>query len=157
MMEFLRTWLLGITGAAILSALAEALMPEGGVKQVGKLACGLLMLSAVLTPLEGVDVTAFSVPLEYDQEQQVLREESEERMKTIIEERLNAYSMDKAKELGVDARIRVECRREEDGTILPCRVVLEPEEGQDCRTLKNQLSADLGIPEEQVEVREGGM
>lgn len=157
MMEFLRTWLLGITGAAILSALAEALMPEGGVKQVGKLACGLLMLSAVLAPLGGVDVTAFYIPLEYDQEQQVLREESEERMKTIIEERLNAYSMDKAKELGVAARIRVECRREEDGTILPCRVVLEPEAEQDCRILKNQLSADLGIPEELVEVREGGM
>ena len=157
MMEFLRTWLLGVTGAAILSALAEALMPEGGVKQVGKLTCGLLMLSAVLAPLGELDVTAFAVPLEYDQEQQALQEEWEERMKTIIEERLSAYSMDKAKELGVDAQIRVECRREEDGAILPCRVVLEQGTGQDCRVLKRQLSADLGIPETAVEIREGGM
>ena len=156
-MEFLRIWLLGLTGAAILSALAEALMPEGGVKQVGKLACGLLMLSAVLSPLGKLDVTAFSLPIAYDQEQQGLQEEWEERMKIIIEERLSAYSMDKAKELGVQARARVECSWKEDGTILPCRVVLEPEAGQDCRALSRQLSADLGVPESAVEIREGGM
>ena len=156
MMEFLREWLLGITGAAILSALAEALMPEGGVKQVGKLACGLMMLGAVLSPLIGVDVTGFSIPLEYDEQQQVLQEEREERMKRIIEERLSAYSMDKAKELGVSARVWVECQQQEDGAMLPCGVVLEPEPGQDCRELKAQLSAELGVPEWAVEIREGG-
>ena len=58
MMELLRAWLTGITAAAILCALANSLMPEGAVRRVGKLACGLLMLSAVLRPL--VEVEALS-------------------------------------------------------------------------------------------------
>jgi len=53
MMELVRGWLLGITGAAILAAVADGLMPEGGVRQVGKLVCGLVLLFAVLAPLSG--------------------------------------------------------------------------------------------------------
>ena len=58
MMELLRAWLTGITAAAILCALANSLMPEGAVRRVGKLSCGLVMLAAVLRPL--VEVEALS-------------------------------------------------------------------------------------------------
>ena len=59
MMELVKQWLLGITGAAVLAALAEGIMPEGGIRQVGKLTCGLLLLSAVLRPLAGENLSVF--------------------------------------------------------------------------------------------------
>ena len=47
MMDAAREWLLGVTAAAILAALAEGLMQEGGPKRVGRLVCGLVLLAAV--------------------------------------------------------------------------------------------------------------
>ena len=50
MMDAAREWLLGVTAAAILAALAEGLMQEGGPKRVGRLVCGLVLLAAVFRP-----------------------------------------------------------------------------------------------------------
>ena len=47
MIELLRVWLIGVTAAAILCALANSLMPQGPVRKVGKLALGLVMLAAL--------------------------------------------------------------------------------------------------------------
>lgn len=44
-------WLTGVTAAAILCALANSLMPDGPVRRVGRLACGLAVLAAVLGPV----------------------------------------------------------------------------------------------------------
>ena len=95
MIELVREWLMGVTGAAVLTALVQAVTPEGGVKQVGKLVCGLVLISAVLAPLGRVEATDFSLAPEYDEQRARLQEETEEQMKTIIEQRLGAYSMDK--------------------------------------------------------------
>ena len=35
MMAFLRTWLLGLAAAAVLTSLAQSLMPQGPVKKAG--------------------------------------------------------------------------------------------------------------------------
>ena len=42
-MELIRTWILSVTVSAIVIAVAEALMPPGAVKKVGKLTGGLNM------------------------------------------------------------------------------------------------------------------
>ncbi len=161
MMALVRTWLLGVTAAAILAALADALMPEGGVKQAGRLVCGLVLLCAVLRPLGSVNVTEISGRWEYDSQElqrrsQELREETEAQMKTVIEQRLSAYSMDKAEQLGFPCRIAVTCRREE-GTFLPegARItgVLEPWQRQGVEEL---LTRDLGLPPEALDFREEG-
>lgn len=120
MIALVREWLLGITAAAILAALAEHMMPAGGVKQVGKLVCGLMLVAAVLRPLGSVDVTGFAMPTAYDTQYiQALKADSDSRMKTIIEEELSAYSTDKAAQMGVPCRIRVVCALGEEGVFLP--------------------------------------
>lgn len=53
MMGAVRSWLLAVIAASLLCAVAGALMPPGGVKRVGRLVCGLVMLAAVLSPLAG--------------------------------------------------------------------------------------------------------
>ena len=51
MMELLRQWLVGVTCAAMIIALADSLTPSGTVRKVGKLVGGLVLLLAVLQPV----------------------------------------------------------------------------------------------------------
>ena len=90
MMEWLGNWLIGVTAAALLCALADSLMPEGAVRRVGRLALGLVMLAAVLRPLVQIEaVSPAELWSDYQaqtaQEQQRLEEERDQTMKTIIE------------------------------------------------------------------------
>ena len=57
-MELIRTWILTVTVSALVIAGAEALMPQGSVKRVGKLTGGLILVLGILQPL---------VTLDYDQ------------------------------------------------------------------------------------------
>ena len=147
MMGLVREWLLGITAAAILAAFAEGVMPEGGIKQVGKLVCGLMMAAAVLRPLGQVEVTDFAPLLEYDEQQiQVLQEEADTRMKTIIEQELAAYSMDKAAQLGISCQIRFTCRDEGENVFLPKSAeIFGVQDEQARKQLREFLCADLGM------------
>ena len=53
-MGAVRSWLLGVAATALVVALAEAIAPEGSVKKVCKLAGGLALMLAALSPLVGV-------------------------------------------------------------------------------------------------------
>ena len=158
MMEWMKQWLLGVTGAAILAALAEGIMPEGGIRPIGKLVCGLMLLAAVLKPLAGLDVTAFPEELLYDiPHSQQLEEETQARMKQLIEEEFSAYSMDKARDFGVDCGIRVTCQREESGLFLPSGAevsgITETEEQAAVAAI---LCTELGLSEDSLSFQEGG-
>lgn len=158
MMELVKQWLLGITGAAILAALAEGIMPEGGIRQVGKLTCGLLLLAAVLKPLAGVTWSVVPENWFCDRVQlRSLQEETEIRMKQIIEEEFSAYSMDKARILGVSCEIRVSCQQEENGIFLPEQAQISGITGeQDQNVVAVMLSTELGLPQEAMLFEEGG-
>ena len=154
MMELLRAWLTGITAAAILCALANSLMPEGAVRRVGKLACGLLMLSAVFRPLVEVEALSPGDLLKDCQAQaavqtQALEEERNTALKSIIEREFAAYIVDKAAEWGLTVTAEVECAASEDGLYLPCRAeVAGPLSQADRSRLTGMIREDLGIPEE---------
>lgn len=55
MMDWFRSWLLGVVAAALAVAMAQALTPEGAVKKVGKLVGGLVLLLAVTKPILQLD------------------------------------------------------------------------------------------------------
>ena len=161
MMALVRQLLLGITGAAILAALAEGAMPEGGVKQVGKLVCGLVLLVAVLQPLGQERMLedgwlADDWEAEIQHQTQRLQEEVDDQMRAVIEEELAAYSMDKAAQLGFGCQVRVTCTRREGGVFLPQEVqiwgTLRDEEQQ---RLAGVLEAELGLESGQIRFREG--
>ena len=156
MIELIREWLMGVTGAAVLTALVQAVTPEGGVKQVGKLVCGLVLISAVLVPLGRVEVTDFSLIPEYDEQRAQLREGTEEQMKIIIEQELGAYSMDKAQQLGLHPEVQVLCAPDEAGAFLPQQVTLWMPPGENGEVLVTALCADFGMTKEQFDIREGG-
>ena len=90
MMDAAREWLLGVTAAAILAALAEGLMQEGGPKRVGRLVCGLVLLAAVFRPAAELTLPAegglsgYSAQIEEQADR--LRTDTNDWMKLVIEE-----------------------------------------------------------------------
>ena len=56
MIEGVRLWLLSILTVSLVCALADAMMPAGAVKKVGRLVCGLVLAAVVLTPVVTLDL-----------------------------------------------------------------------------------------------------
>lgn len=154
MMELVRSWLIGVTAAAMAVALADSLAPDGAVKKIGKLAGGLLLVVAILRPVVGLDYAAMSgILTDYRVEAEgyssALETENMLLMKTIIEERTGAYIQDKAAELGMVCTAEVTCQADEDGNPYPASVIVYGEltQGQ-VDTLSRTIEGDLAIPEQ---------
>ena len=123
MMGAVRSWLLAVIAASLLCAVAGALMPPGGVKRVGRLVCGLVLLGAVLSPAATLDAAEGQRWLE--------------------------GWLDKAAELGLTCRARVECQPSEDGLYLPVRTeVAGPMTAEVQGRLIRTIAEDLGVPPE---------
>ena len=152
-MGAVRGWLLGVTATALVVALADTLAPEGSIKKVCRLAGGLALLLAALSPLTGVlggDLTAGAAggwrerAHRYELE---LAEESGRMYLAIIERETAAYVMDKAKEFGFDCQAEVTYGYDEDGVPRPWEVTAR---GTWTREQREQLSRlleeELGVP-----------
>lgn len=152
MMGAVRSWLLAVVSVSLLCAVAGALMPQGAVKRVGRLVCGLVLLAAILSPLTELDVEAGQRWLDsyvsgIGRQETELRETVNNQMKTIIEQEYAAYIVDKAAQLGLSCSARVECRETEEGLYLPVRAeVTGPWTVSAQGRLSQILFEDLGVP-----------
>lgn len=152
MMGAVRGWLLAVITVSLLCAVADALMPAGAVKRVGRLVCGLVLMGAILSPIARLDVEGsqwwldsyFSSVRSREAE---LEDTVNSQMKLIIEREYAAYILDKAAQLGLECTVRVECELSEDGLYLPLWT-----EVAGLRTAGAQekliriISEDLGVP-----------
>lgn len=160
MIEGVRAWLMAVISAAVLCSAVEALMPSGGVKQVGKLVCGLVLLCVVLSPAVKPDLEEGRRWLEeyagsVERGKKALEDQVNQGMKVIIEEEYAAYIVDKAARLGVSCTVRVTCR-EEEGIFLPDRVRVSgalTREGREA--LSQSIRQDLGVPPERQSFEDG--
>lgn len=146
-----REWLLTIISASLLCAVADSLMPDGSVKQVGKLVRGLVLLCAVLMPAAHFDLADGQQWMEdylatLEQQEEELREQYGMGLKAVIEEECAAYIVDKAADLGVICTAQVYCRLE-DGLYLPDETQVT---GKFTDVAQSQLTQliweDLGVP-----------
>ena len=152
MMGALREWLLSVTAAAILCALAQGLIPPGPVRRVGRLTAGLVMAAALLAPLaglRGVEPEQWLESWQPQEEVQGLEEQRDETMKSIIEEECSAYIVDKAAQLGAECQVTVVCSSEGEGVFLPWQITVTGDlpPGQQ-EQLTQQIQEDLGVPPE---------
>lgn len=158
MMEMIRQWVLGITCAALLGALVSQLTGKGALGQAGRLASGLVLLWAVLSPLPGVNITGLTQPflesgIQLERERERLSEQTELAMRTVIEQQSGAYILDKAQQLGLkDCRVQVTCRLEE-GTWLPWMIQLEGV--RPSAELTRMIEEELGVAGDRIRY-EGG-
>ena len=153
-MTFFRAWILGLTGASILAALAGQLTPEGPVKKVTGFVCGVMLAGILLSPILRSDRESLSRALaEYRQTEAELTSDVEERearlVRTYIQEQCRAYILDEAQLLGItdlSCTVRAKWR---DESWVPYEVTLITDAPADARRrLEDYLDGELGIPPE---------
>lgn len=152
-------WLLSLISVSLICAVADALMPRGAVRRVGKLVCGLTLTLAVLTPLLHLDGEEARRWLEdclsqAGQEKEFLTQEVGGQLKTIIEQDCAAYIVDKAAQLGLTCSARVECRETQEGIYLPVRAEVYGVSQEKGRELAEAIAQDLGVPKEEIYLEE---
>ena len=150
MMELLRNWILGLAGTAVICSAAAHLTPQGQVKKVVQLLCGVAMTAALLSPLLKADLGEYGLNLsqyragaaELTSQAETLRQSLD---RSIIEEKLEAYILDKAQSLGADVTAaEVTMQWSTEGYWYPARALLQ---GPFHDRLSRLLEAELGIPE----------
>ncbi len=152
MSELLHDWVVGLTSAAILVACGGALCEKGAVSRVLRFAGGLLLLFALLGPLQGLDWEEYALALS---EARALTEELsgelEERNRNLerlyIEESCAAYILDEAEKLGLEGSVEVRARWM-DNAFLPWEATLSFPESPARKSLAGSIASELGIPEE---------
>ncbi|MEG1857442.1 MAG: stage III sporulation protein AF [Pseudoflavonifractor sp.] len=154
MIELIRSWLIGVTCAALVVALAESLAPKGTVQKIGRLTGGLVLLIAMLQPLMRLEPQNFAgILTEYRVEASeysaLLETENARLLKGIIEEEAGAYILDKANALGIDCRVAVEAASAGETSAYPVpdtvTITGNLTEEQE-RTLVRQIEINLAIP-----------
>lgn len=161
-MELLRNWLLGVTCAAMVMALAEALTPEGSIRRICRLAGGLMLVLAAVDPLLKLDEADLSRALtEYrvtaEDYGDALVEKNNLLYKTIIEENTAAYILDKAEALGISCRAEVMFAYDGDGNPYPQAVNIFGQMTEEQRErLSDLMETELGIPRSQQNFERAG-
>jgi len=161
MTGLIRQWLLGVTAAALVLALAEALARSGPAKKVCTLAGGLALLLAAVGPVVGVlDGSALTRAVEdwrnrsqdYELE---LEEQKDQFYLAIIEEETAAYVMDKARELGLECSAEVTYGYDENGVPCPWEVTAQGVWTREQRAqLERLLEEELGVPAQRQHYKE---
>lgn len=152
MTELVRSWLMGVTWAAMLLALAESLTPEGSVKRICRLAGGVVLLLAAIGPVAKLEEADFAqITGQYqsraEEYREALDEETENLYESIIAEKTAAYILDKAEELGLTCQVSVTVGWEPDGTPCLAAVVLYGTWTKEQKeVLSQRIASDLGIP-----------
>ena len=151
MIELIRTWVLALTGAAAFCAVATELTPKGPVKSVVRTVCAVGLAAALLSPLLEFDFPSYALNLaRYRDGAAALtasgREAGAELNRRVIEERLAAYILDKARSLGATvAAARVTLKWDADGLWYPVAAEIV---GDYHEALSGCIAAELGVPAE---------
>ncbi|MDR0838401.1 MAG: hypothetical protein LBN99_02015 [Oscillospiraceae bacterium] len=153
MTETLRSFIAGVVGAAMITAVALTVTPEGRVKRIVAAACGFLTLLAILRPVKAFDYGSlgeslarlradagkFSAPLDAA---------NENLARGIIEEKYAAYILDKGIARGMaDLEAAVTVRLGDDGRWYPASARLTSSaDAQKKDALTHDIETELGIP-----------
>lgn len=148
----MKTWIMHLTGAALLSMLAVSITPDGRVKKAIKLICGFAVMLSLINGFTDFDFSFYSKSLaEYKSDAEKLIADSMEEQSLLereyIENECSAYILDKAMELGIECEsANVKVRWSEDGYWYP----VEAEIGANANSqLADIIEGELGIPVEE--------
>lgn len=155
MTEFAQEWVRAVAGAALICAAAMALTPRGKVKNVLKLICGIVLIMAMISPFLGKELPNMSMDLsEYRKKADEIIGQAQEKenglSRTIIEDEMETYILDKAKSLNVQLEsAEVSVKWGDEGCWYPYEVRVTADIPQRERNqLSSNIEAELGVPNE---------
>jgi stage III sporulation protein AF len=148
-MNFIRTWILAVTAAAMVIAAGEALMPPGAVKKVGRLTGGLILALTVVQPLVTLDYADLADLVEALPANAIAEATPYSSMTPVIEEELEAYIAEKAAQLGLACTAEVTCAPGENDVPIPQEATITGDLTESQReALAEALTQDLGLSAE---------
>lgn len=148
-----------MTAASVLAAIAMALTPKGRVRQVTRLACGVMCALAIVSPAAKLDVDGLAAGMAaYRQQADEIVTRAEEEAKymdrTYIEERCEAYISGKAARTGEPPEVTVTARWDEEQLVwVPWTVTVDAAYDG---TLSAAIEGELGIPASRQQWRTDG-
>lgn len=149
-----QNWIRGLIAASAFAAVCRQLTPDGPVKKVTALACGVMLLATMFSPLLHADRAVFSYALsDYRQTVDGLTEEMDAREKHLlrayIEDQTSAYILDEAQKMGLDIEMIELHTKWGDESWIPYEVYLHADASEEQkRRLMFLLDTELGIPPE---------
>ena len=152
----MKAYLIEITAAAILAALIRKLAPKSGAGRGARLGAGLLVLLCLLQPLGRFyrDGTAlFSRdwgqvdPMASDE----VSQEANRLMESLITQQAEAYILDKARAMGLEAEVTVTAHLEDRYPVPWAVTIRGSPTGQQKSALETEIQDALGIPPERQE------
>lgn len=156
MTEEFRSYLMAIAAAAMAVSLATVLLRGKALRKALQLTGGIVLILVVLGPVVKVNLDAFGqyisgITLEQDAIRSGIEVESKDIMARIIQEKTEAYILDKAKALGAEVQVTVTVTEGKDYPYPSAATI----EGFLTSTQQTMLSADLeqslAIPKERQE------
>lgn len=155
-MGVIKDWLLSVTAAALIVALAQALVPEGAVKKIGALVGGMVLLTVLLRPVAALDTEALTRwTAAYTPVGDTEINQGEQMMKSLIAQKTSAYIVDKGTALGFVCEAAVRVESDESGWPVPWEAEISGDFSREQRSALSQvLEEELGIPTERQYFRE---
>ena len=158
MTEFLRDWIMSLVGAAVISAAAMSITPNGRAKKTVRVVCGIVTIMAILSPLGKLEIPNLEdVVAGYRQEALAVSSQLDEVNKniqrSIIESETASYISDKGKLLGLEElEVSVEVRWSEEGYWYPVSAEIQGAIGTPdaVQNLEWYITTELGIQEDAI-------
>lgn len=157
MTEALHSWIIGLAGAAMVTAVAMTITPDGKVKKVVSLICGLVTILALIKPIAGFNYADFAKSLasykaNADGFSSKVQSSNEKLTRLIIEDKCDTYILDKGKSLGIgDLQVTVTASWSKDGYWYPSSARLKTNADKEKKDkLSQSIEAELGIPPEEL-------
>lgn len=157
MTEALRGWIIGLMGTAMVAAAAMTVTPEGKVKKIVSLICGLMTIIALVRPVAGFDYRGFARSIAFYRKSaegfsREIADSNEKLTRLIIEDKCESYILDKGKTLGIDGlKAAVTVSWSKEGYWYPSAARLEANTEKEKRDKLSQcIVAELGIPPEEL-------
>ena len=153
MMQRIGAYFIGIAAAAMAVSLAEACLRRGALRRVVRLAGGVVLILTVLGPLVRLNLDSFGqyiagVQLEEDARRTGVEVRRSELLCRIIQEKTEAYILDKAEALGASVEAEVTVAQGTDYPYPEAVTVTGTLTEDQRRALRADLAASLAIPEE---------
>ncbi|MEG1999965.1 MAG: hypothetical protein RR053_01030 [Evtepia sp.] len=127
-MEVMRDWMIAVTVAAMIIAVADSITPSGSIKKVGRFIGGLVLMLGILQPVMRLDydtLYCMANDVECIPAWSETAGDQSELLERLIKEEVSAYVLDKAEEMGVRCSVTVCCTQGE--VPYPSEVILKGE------------------------------
>lgn len=155
MMEILRQVIVGVSAAAIFSAVLLTLVRDSALQEIVRLATGMLMIIALLTPISKLPRLSLSHMLTpssagIQAQQQAL--ENQALAQSSFRGAISRYLTEKAQEYGIHCAIDTMLMQQEDGTMEIDYITVRMHDLQqaDRAQLETLITQSCGISTEQI-------